>query len=51
MDYRSEVTTPEAAMIEPADYTATLPRKRMGAGVLFTDEELGLTRPVGNCWS
>jgi 8-oxo-dGTP pyrophosphatase MutT (NUDIX family) len=32
------MTTSPADSGEPTDYTATLPRKRMGAGVLFTDE-------------
>jgi hypothetical protein len=33
------MSDPGAATIETADFTATLPRKRMGAGVLFTDED------------
>jgi 8-oxo-dGTP diphosphatase len=32
------VSTPDTATVETADYAATLPRKRMGAAVLFTDD-------------
>jgi len=31
------MSTPDVASAESDDYTATLPRKRMGAAVLFTD--------------
>ena len=32
------MSTTESVAAEGTDFTATLPRKRMGAGVLFTDE-------------
>jgi hypothetical protein len=43
---------PDATPVEPADYTATLPRKRMGAGALFTDDadRVLLVEPTYKDW-